>query len=117
MNQRYELAITTTFGRMLAALPSKAQEQVWRKLPELQADPHPDGTERKQRMENFDDVYRWRVGKYRVFYRIANCRVILMAIEHRRDAYRHDTLPNDDQMILIEPDDQFEPPTLGVTTR
>jgi mRNA-degrading endonuclease RelE of RelBE toxin-antitoxin system len=63
MNQRYELAITTTFGRMLAALPSKAQEQVWRKLPELQADPHPDGTERKQRMENFDDVYRWRVGK------------------------------------------------------
>lgn len=113
MNQRYELAITTTFGRMLAALPSKAQEQVWRKLPELQADPYPDGTERKQRMENFDDVYRWRVGKYRVFYRIANSRIILMAIEHRRDAYRHDTLPSDDQLILIEPDDQFEPPTLG----
>jgi mRNA-degrading endonuclease RelE of RelBE toxin-antitoxin system len=113
MNQRYELAITTTFGRMLAALPPKAQEQVWRKLPELQADPHPDGTERKQRVENFDDVYRWRVGKYRVFYRIANSRIILMAIEHRRDAYRHDTLPSDDQLILIEPDDQFELPTLG----
>lgn len=113
MCQRYELAITPTFGRMLAALSSKAQEQIWRKLPELQADPYPDGTERKQRVENFDDVYRWRVGKYRVFYRIANCRVILMAIEHRRDAYRHDTLPSDDQQILIEPDDQFELPTLG----
>jgi len=113
MCQQYELAITSTFGRMLAALSSKTQEQVWRKLPELRADPHPDGTDQKQRVEKYDDVYRWRVGKYRVFYRIANCRVILLAIEHRREAYRQDTLPLDDEQILVEPEEQLEPSALG----
>ncbi|MCX7623245.1 MAG: AAA family ATPase [Thermomicrobium sp.] len=107
MCERYQLAMTESFGRSLAVLPSKSQELIWRRLPELRDDPHPDGTESKRRVECYDDVYRWRVGKYRVFYRIgADCLVTLLAIEHRKDAYRQDTLPVSPGFVVVEPDDE-----------
>ncbi len=108
MCERYTLAMTETFGRSLAALSTKNQELIWRRLPELRANPHPDGSDHKRRLERYDDVYRWRVGKYRVFYRIGtDCIVTLLGIEHRKDAYRQDVLPLDDPVVvLVEPDDE-----------
>lgn len=108
MCDHYRLAMTESFGRSLASLPRKIQELIWRRLPELRADPHPDGSNNKMRLEQYPDVYRWRVNEYRVFYRIdPECLVILLSIEHRKDAYRQDALPLGKGYIIIrEPHDE-----------
>jgi len=108
MCERYRIAMTQSFGRSLSALANKNQDLIWRRLPELQANPHPDGSQHKLRLEQFDDVYRWRVGKYRVFYRLGpDCLVTLLGIEHRKDAYRQDALPLEHGLtVLIEPDEE-----------
>lgn len=108
MCDHYRLAMTESFGRSLAGLPRKIQELIWRRLPELRADPHPDGSNNKMRLEQYPDVYRWRVNEYRVFYRIdPECLVILLSIEHRKDAYRQDALPLGKGYIIIrEPHDE-----------
>lgn len=108
MCEQYRLAMTESFGRSLVGLPRKIQELIWRRLPELRADPHPDGTNNKVRLEQYPDVYRWRVNDYRVFYRIdPECLVILLGIEHRKDAYRQDALPLGKGHILVtEPHDE-----------
>ena len=108
MCDHYRLAMTESFGRSLAGLPRKIQELIWRRLPELRGDPHPDGSNNKMRLEQYPDVYRWRVNEYRVFYRIdPECLVILLSIEHRKDAYRQDALPLGKGYIIIrEPHDE-----------
>jgi len=38
----------------------------------------------------FEDVYRYRIGNYRLFYKIDNQKIIIfiLDIEHRKDSYK-----------------------------
>ncbi|GBD21035.1 DNA helicase II [bacterium HR28] len=106
MCSEYTLAASQTFLNSFTVLSRANQERLIRKLPELRADPHPDGTDHKRRLEKYHDVYRLRVGNYRVFYRIRDdCVVVLLGVEHRKDAYRQESLAFDDPLtLIIEPD-------------
>jgi superfamily I DNA/RNA helicase/mRNA-degrading endonuclease RelE of RelBE toxin-antitoxin system len=88
-------------------LPSSVQQQIDRKSRELQANPHSDGVH-KQRVECYADVYRLRVGTYRVFYRIRDCGVDLLAVEHRRSAYQREELPARGAYVLMIEDPEAE---------
>ncbi len=102
MCDRYQLRFTHTFLRQMLSLSPTTQHQIERRARELRDNPHSDGSHR-QRLECYPDVYRLRVNKYRVFYRIRDCGVDLLAVEHRRDAYRHEQLPDSgDYIVLIE---------------
>lgn len=102
MCDRYQLRFTHTFLRQMLSLPAHGQQQIERRTRALQDNPHSDGSH-KQRVECYPDVYRLKVNKYRVFYRIRNCGVDLLAVEHRRDAYRQEQLPDSrDYIVLIE---------------
>jgi mRNA interferase RelE/StbE len=52
------------------------------------ADSRPPG---HQRLAGFDDLYRVRVGDYRIIYRIQDnvLMVVIVRLGHRRDIYRH----------------------------
>ena len=102
MCDRYQLRFTHPFLRQMLSLPPTTQQQIERRIRELQDNPHSDGSH-KQRVECYPDVYRLKVNRYRVFYRIRDCGVDLLAVEHRRDAYRHERLPDSgDYIVLIE---------------
>ena len=53
----------------------------------LAGDPRPDGC---RKMSGYDDIYRIRIGKYRMIYEIDGRRivVIILKIGHRREIYR-----------------------------
>uniref|UniRef100_A0A831X1G9 DNA 3'-5' helicase n=1 Tax=Thermorudis peleae TaxID=1382356 RepID=A0A831X1G9_9BACT len=102
MCDRYQLRFTHPFLRQMLSLPANAQQQIERRMRELQDNPHSDGSH-KQRVECYPDVYRLKVNRYRVFYRIRDCGVDLLAVDHRRDAYRQEQLPDSrDYIVLIE---------------
>ncbi|MCS7050023.1 MAG: AAA family ATPase [Thermomicrobium sp.] len=115
MCTEYTLAATETFLGALKTLSGRQVDRLFRKVLELRDDPHPDGTDRKQRVERYDDVYRLRVDNYRVFYRIrSDCTVVVLGIDHRKDAYRQDTLPLDESLALvIEPEEPAGSPSTG----
>jgi len=54
----------------------------------LADDPRPPG---HQRLAGFDDLYRVRIGDYRIIYRIQDnvLMVVIVRLGHRRDIYRH----------------------------
>lgn len=65
-------------------------------------DPHPGGSRRK-RLHQYDDVHRLRINDCRVFYQIHGCSVVLLAVDHPRNAYRREELPDSREfLVLIE---------------
>ncbi len=44
--------------------------------------------EAKKLQGNFDGLYRYRVGNYRVIFEINNNKIYILKIKHRRDIYR-----------------------------
>ncbi len=53
----------------------------------LGEDPFPRGT---RKMSGYDDVFRVRVGRYRILYSVADDQliVVMLKIGHRKDVYR-----------------------------
>ncbi|MCM8749686.1 AAA family ATPase [Thermomicrobiaceae bacterium CFH 74404] len=115
MCERYQLRFTHTFLRQVLSLPATTQQQIERRTRELQENPHSDGSH-KQRLERYPDVYRLKVNKYRVFYRIRDCGVDLLAVEHRKDAYRQEQLPESADYIVVLEDPDSEELATRLTT-
>lgn len=107
MCDRYQLRFTHTFLRQMLSLPANAQQQIERRTRALQDNPHSDGAH-KQRVECYPDVYRLKVNRYRVFYRIRDCGVDLLAVDHRRDAYRQEQLPDSRNYVVLIEDPEAE---------
>ena len=82
----YRLSITETAHKELQRLPAQVKERVRVKCRSLADDPRPPGC-RKLRG---GDIYRTRVGAYRVLYDVedATQTVTILRIRHRREAYR-----------------------------
>lgn len=83
----YEIEISRTAERQLRRLDRAAQERVTAAMRALARDPRPRGS---RKLQGYDDVFRVRVGQYRVLYSISGSTLIIVILKvgHRRDVYR-----------------------------
>ena len=83
----YKVEITASAEKALARLPKADLTRVARAITALAAVPRPAGC---RRLKGHEDVYRIRVGLYRVIYSIDDRRIIVVVLKlgHRKDVYR-----------------------------
>lgn len=74
-------------ARELADLDRPVQRRVARRVDQLAEEPRGTGS---VKLRGADDVWRVRVGDYRIVYRIEDDRLLVLVIkvEHRREVYR-----------------------------
>lgn len=84
---RYEIEISRTAETQLKRLERRDQERVVRAILGLATDPFPRGS---RKLSGYDDVFRIRVGRFRVIYSVSGRTliVIILKIGHRKDVYR-----------------------------
>jgi len=84
---RYRLEISRTAEKQLRKLPAEPRRRLARAMLALGDEPHPAGS---RKLAGYDDVFRIRVGVYRVLYSVSGRRlvIIILKIGHRRDIYR-----------------------------
>ena len=83
----YEIEISRTAETQLKKLPAEDQRRVARAVLALAEEPRPRGS---RKLSGYDDVYRIRVGRYRVLYSVFERRlvIIILKIGRRKDIYR-----------------------------
>jgi len=88
---KYKIAETITFEKKIKTARYKELYQKIREYiyPILRENPYY-GTNIKKLKGNFKDVYRYRIGDYRLFYTVSEETVIIFIIniEARKDSYR-----------------------------
>ena len=84
---RYEITFARSARRELEALETQLVARVWARIQALSGQPRPPGC---RKVQGEEEVWRIRVGDYRVLYKIKDAtRIIdIVAVRHRRDAYR-----------------------------
>ncbi len=82
----YEIEITRTAEKRFRKLPSQDQGRLAKALLALATNPLPRGA---RKLQGYEDVFRIRVGAYRILYSIEERRliVIILKIGHRQDIY------------------------------
>lgn len=83
----YRIEVTATAERQIRKLPRSDQVRVVRVIQTLAVDPRPAGC---RKLSGHDDVFRVRVGRYRVLYSIEDRRLIIIVLKvgDRKDVYR-----------------------------
>jgi mRNA interferase RelE/StbE len=83
----YEIEISRTAEKQLKKLPEKDQLRVVRAVLLLTDEPHPKGS---RKLSGYDDVFRIRVGRFRVLYSVSESRLIILVLKvgHRKHIYR-----------------------------
>jgi len=83
----YRIEVSATAEKQIRKLPRKDQVRVLRAIRPLATEPMPPGS---RRLRGYDDVFRIRVGMYRILYRVEGRRllIIILKIGHRREIYR-----------------------------
>ena len=83
----YRIEISRTAEKRLKQLPKEDQKRVVAAILKLAEDPHPRGA---RKLTGYDDVFRIRVGLYRVLYSVSEAElvVIILKVGHRKDIYR-----------------------------
>ncbi len=83
----YRVRVSASAKKELARLPRQVQRRVVRALDRLPDRPRPRGV---RKLAGSQDVYRLRVGDYRVVYRIADRALVILVVRigRRRDVYR-----------------------------
>jgi mRNA interferase RelE/StbE len=83
----YRILFAPSARRQLEDLPRKVQQRIAAHIDQLAVSPRPRGS---IKLEGEDDLYRIRVGKYRVIYGIQDDELIVLVLRvgHRRDVYR-----------------------------
>ena len=73
--------------RELRKLPEDIRRRVAARIDALAGDPRPAGVER---IQGEADLYRVRVGDYRIVYQLASKALVVLVVRigHRRDVYR-----------------------------
>ncbi len=84
---RYRIQISRTAERQIKKLPVDRRLRVARAVQALAIDPFPTGC---RKLTGYDDVFRVRVGPYRVLYSVnaGALIVIVLKVGHRRNIYR-----------------------------
>ena len=83
----FRIEVSATAEKQIRKLRREDQIRVLQAIRPLAIDPTPPGS---RRVRGYDDVFRIRVGNYRVLYRIAGRRlvIVILKIGHRREIYR-----------------------------
>lgn len=83
----YKVEFTKSAKKALDRIPNTVRNQLAVKIYSLKDDPRPDGC---KKLKGEKDLYRIRVGNYRVVYLIQDGRLIVVVVKvgHRRDVYR-----------------------------
>jgi mRNA interferase RelE/StbE len=83
----YEIEISRTAEKQLKKLAEADQLRVVRAVLALADDARPRGS---RKLAGWDDVFRIRVGRYRVLYSVSDTRLIILVLKigHRKDVYR-----------------------------
>lgn len=84
----YRIQIVKRAFKELTALPQKANVQLVKAIDDLKEDPRPDGC--KKLKGEAEDIWRIRVGDYRILYTIEDAIKIveIRKVGHRRDVYK-----------------------------
>ena len=84
---RYELEISRTAEKQLKTLPKVQQGRVVEAILRLSTEPFPKGS---RKLSGYDDVFRIRVGSYRVLYSVGQKKLIMIVLKigHRKDIHR-----------------------------
>jgi mRNA interferase RelE/StbE len=82
----YKVEITASAEKALTKLPKADRIRVVRAIVELAAVPRPRGC---RKLAGHEDVYRIRVGVYRVIYTIDDQRIVVVVLKrgHRKRVY------------------------------
>jgi mRNA interferase RelE/StbE len=82
----YAVEFLPSAARALAKLDRAVQRRIARRVDRLAVDPRADAV----KLRGADDVWRARVGDYRILYSIEDARLLVLVIKlgHRRDVYR-----------------------------
>lgn len=83
----YRVEFTSRAARDLAALPTLTQKRIAARIDALALDPRPSAS---KKLHGGEDLYRIRVGDYRMIYQVQARIVVVTVIRigHRRDIYR-----------------------------
>ena len=84
---RYSLEISRTAEKQLKKLDQADRQKVVKAMVALADDPYPRGS---RKLTGYDDVFRIRVGSYRVLYSVSGTKlvIVILKIGHRKDVYR-----------------------------
>ena len=87
MKASYRVEIARSAEKQLRKLSKQQQQRLAKAMGALAHDPHPPGS---RKLQGYNDVYRMRVGSYRIVYEMFEDRLIVLVIKigHRRDVYR-----------------------------
>ena len=83
----YRIEVSATAERQIRKLSRTDQVRVLRVIQALSKDPRPPGC---RKLSGHDDVFRVRIGRYRVLYAIEDPRLVIMVLKvgDRKDVYR-----------------------------
>ena len=83
----YKVDVGPKAGKFIRKQDTPIQQQIIRKLRELEVNPRPHGCKRLQGQK---DLYRVRTGDYRIIYTIKDNQLLVLVAQvgHRRDVYR-----------------------------
>jgi mRNA interferase RelE/StbE len=83
----YRIEVSGTAERQLKKIRREDKVRILRAISLLADEPRPSGC---KKMSGYDDIYRIRIGNYRVIYEIDGKQVIIVILKigHRRDVYR-----------------------------
>lgn len=82
----YRVEFTPRAERDFKALDRSVRGRIARRIESLAENPYPQGT---RKIEGEDELYRLRVGDYRILYQVkGKVLLVIVGIGHRRDIYR-----------------------------
>lgn len=83
----YQVEITPAAKRQIKKLVKQTQELIIQRLEQLADNPRPPGV---LKMEGEENLYRVRVGDYRIIYEIQDrvLLIVVVKVGHRGDIYR-----------------------------
>ena len=83
----YEIEITRTAEKRLKTIPRQERGRIVDAMLALSRDPRPRGS---RKLQGYADVFRIRVGSYRILYSVEQRRLIIIILQvgHRGDIYQ-----------------------------
>ena len=83
----YIVEVAPAAGRQIRKLDRETQRRIVARLAELEDEPRPQDV---KKLQGEEDLYRVRVGDYRIVYQIVDRRLLVLVLKvgHRREIYR-----------------------------